>query len=218
MVTTSNSNRLSSWARRLQTMKYLRVGSPTLNSLTTLRSYPRRSHWRCRLLIAERRLHMERDPTFESPTTVARLSTKLYSSTSRRHAIAKLFRMSAGAVGLAVTAHTLSALTPPRVDAAISCGDPLLCGLCGVPCDRCGGTITSCPSGTFVFHHGWVTCCNIPGQGLMAVEYRDCCRSSSTAACTAGGCANNCPQPVWCGNTGWLYQCTLAIVIGPCGG
>jgi hypothetical protein len=147
-----------------------------------------------------------------SPSVLSRVLTAEFSelaqAMSRRSLLARVARVGLAVVGVS-TVYQLVAAQPA---AATDCTGCYWCGLCGRPCDQCGGAIDTCPSGTTRGNSFWSACCFCGSCGTR--QYWDCC---GPASCTIVQCQNNCQQGTWCGGTGSInYNCTVSILHGSC--
>lgn len=98
--------------------------------------------------------------------------------------------------------------------AAVNCASTRYCGLTGHPCSCCGGTDTSCPSGSSP-RGWWSQCC-----GSYEYTYQDCCSNISNHSCQAGcSCNNPTASHVYPNQfcEGWRYLwCTMSIANNVC--
>ena len=98
------------------------------------------------------------------------------------------------------------------------------CALSGVLCTCCGGSITSCPTGTEISRVSWVGTCENSKEGKSyLVSYNDCCGKISCGRCSCSnhdrerpgyqlGLHNNIN---WCmANDHNSYHCTVASLVG----
>lgn len=150
---------------------------------------------------------------------------KLATRASRRGFLARV-----GKVALVLATGSVASPILPvnrmveHVAASPNCYDGVNCGMQGHPCDCCGGSQYSCPSGT---NQGtsWYACCYVAGCQL--ISYTDCCYTAqyccSTPAAPNGQPAC-CPNCSYCGSGGmsWCggytcYKCTMALYAGSCG-
>ncbi len=155
-------------------------------------------------------------------------SVKLTYSTSRRGFIAAI-----GKTVLALVAGSVAGAFLPvdrTVDPALAshlCTDSLNCGMHGYPCVCCGGSTTSCPSGT-TQGSSWTACC-ISGGTCHTITYADCCYDQPCPYPQECCPSPSCPGCNWCTNSNELswcnymsdgrqrcYQCTLAIIGASC--
>lgn len=142
----------------------------------------------------------------------------LSQSVSRRGFLARSFKVTAAALGIAVAYRTIGmpAFSPQTAEAS-HCGSYCIwCGLCGKRCDRCGGGATTCPSGSNIKKgtNSWGSCC---GGCCGFRRYYDCC-SNNGSGCFTSSCSNNCPQSEWCPAGYSTYYCTVSIWTSGCGG
>jgi methylamine dehydrogenase light chain len=138
---------------------------------------------------------------------VERASRMLAQGTSRRSFIRVMGTTILGLVGVTSTLPLLpiDRRTKPKDPA---CTYWKYCGMDGYPCANCGGSDTSCPSGSSAGTY-WTGCCQNPVNNCSYyVAYYDCCGSGS---CSTNWC-NNSSQPSWCDGAGGSYVCTLASV------
>lgn len=157
-----------------------------------------------------------------SPSAVADVSRWMARRTTRRGALGKISRVIIGTVGIGTVGIRSGLLTPPVAEASHECGYATWCGLCGKPCTSCGGTATTCPSGTSVGSNYWSYCCCFPDGYCWIVEYWDCCgyACSHTPQCynnPDSRCRPGGAFPTWC-PSGVPYNCSVALFVGqyPC--
>ena len=144
---------------------------------------------------------------------------RLGRSVSRRQLLTRTWRLILSVLGI-----SLIPVLP--VDRAIrnaearseACNDWRNCGLCGVSCADCGGSIGGCPSACSqtLASSGWEACCCNDTGFCRMIQFRDCCTSSPSAcqSClTAEFCSRACPQDEWC-PSGTEYRCTKAVITG----
>jgi len=148
---------------------------------------------------------------------------------SRRGLLATVGKVALRLAGLSI----LPMLPVDRAFAAVgSCaGDYRLCGMCGQFCKNCcnqTASLFTCPTCTKP-GASWTQCCcdTLCAGSCFMISYTDCCGTnpgtqgftdSQAAACQdSAGCANGCPQPVWCGGVGGdVYRCTVIHVGATC--
>jgi hypothetical protein len=146
-----------------------------------------------------------------------RILTGLAKRCTRRGVI---FRV--GRILLRITGVGIVPLLPldrmiPEVEAQSSCTDAHLCGICGRLCGCCGGNLYNCPAGCP--RTSFWSCCCVYMNPAKIYNYYDCCeRNTSNCASCANCtfCQNNCPQPVWCGDSTLTYRCTSISFAGYC--
>lgn len=98
------------------------------------------------------------------------------------------------------------------------------CAIDGNLCNDCGGTLTSCPSGSEASTVSWVGTCRNPNDDKdYLVSYSDCCGKSQ---CTGTECVRSeRERPAyqmglhndinWCmANASMGYHCTVAVLVG----
>jgi methylamine dehydrogenase light chain len=129
---------------------------------------------------------------------------------SRRAFLAKVGRAILVISGVgAVTASGVLQPVDRRVALAASCTDWSKCAMHGYPCENCGGSASSCPSGCSA-GSSWTGCCSFNANCYYYVTFQDCC------GCSQSGCSNWCAnssEPNWCaGAGGGTYTCTLSII------
>ena len=156
-------------------------------------------------------------------------SRRLAAGTSRRGFLGAVGRVLVGAAALPllpvnrVRAAEDAAPAKP-VDDELSCEYWRYCGLDGLICGCCGGSLTECPPGTFSSPTGWVGTCKNPGDGkAYIIAYRDCCGKNACSRCFCEN--NNGDMPIcrtqadntvfWCfGAKGFVVNCTTSVVLG----
>lgn len=141
--------------------------------------------------------------------TISHGLQQLSARTTRRSFFGRAGRLALAAVGIGVIYERSARAYIEPAYAQSSCSDPTWCGLCGKPCDNCGGSVNTCPSGTSVGSGYWTGCCCFQDGTCHLLEYWDCCSSGSV--CSTANCFNNCPQGTWCSGT---YYCTVALFPG----
>ena len=147
---------------------------------------------------------------------VETVSRKLAQRMSRRGFITLL-----GKTALALVAGSIAEILLPVdrtvqqiAEASTNCNAGVNCGMSGYPCDCCGGTSSTCPTGT-TRGSSWTRCCPVSG-GCKKMWYYDCCGAAVSCSCSP---CNNSNGQVWCGGAGGSYRCTLALIgtnCGPC--
>lgn len=149
-----------------------------------------------------------------------RFSKRLASTSTRGGFLSRSAKWALGVTGVTVASTALSVLNPHQALAQpAECDKEVWCGLCGKPCSLCGGTISSCPSGsTQGTGLGWTRCCFFSITGWFNVRYDDCCGggtcSDSNKCFNAANCSPGGPTwPVWCSGG---YRCTVAIITSSC--
>jgi methylamine dehydrogenase light chain len=98
------------------------------------------------------------------------------------------------------------------------------CAIGGSMCTCCGGTVDSCPPGTFTPPTGWVgSCVNPDDHETYLVMYRDCCGKENCSRCGCGSSEGEMPiyRPqlsglvLWClGTEQMSYHCSHAKIVG----
>lgn len=141
------------------------------------------------------------------------LAMALARSTSRRGVLATLCRKTLLLTGIVTVGLSLSEKTPKLTHGSSHCSSFLWCGLCGRPCDACGGTFNTCPTGTSVGSYRWTRCCMAPDGWSSVHEYWDCCKTSGDP-CSVSKCSNYCPQDTWCTVSKPAYYCTVVLFVG----
>lgn len=144
------------------------------------------------------------------------LGKAMNEQTSRRSMLGKLGSVVLAALGFSV----FGALPVVKSDVAeathypsSNCSNGSLCGIGGQPCESCHNIkANSCP---YSLQNSWTSCCNVGGLQFRYMTYRDCCSTSSTAACTSGTWCSNASQPSWC-YSGYRYICTVVIAGATC--
>lgn len=156
-------------------------------------------------------------------------------STSRRHFLARLGVLLAGAATLPLLpVRRGSAESPvnPRAMQPGETGDPLscdywrYCSIDGFLCTACGGTTSACPPGSKVGTVTWIGTCRNPADDKdYIISYNDCCGPDASTCGRAYCNTNEGDTPVympatsndinWCqGNVSNGYHCTIAAVLG----
>lgn len=163
---------------------------------------------------------MDTDVVESGPSSVMRRPLVwLSQSVSRRGFLARSFKVTAAALGIAVAYRTIGMPQFPahEAEASHTCGDVCLwCGLCGKRCDLCGGSSSTCPSGGNIKKgtNSWGSCC---GGCCGYRRYYDCCTNDGSS-CGVSTCTANCPQSSWCPAGYSSYYCTVSIWSSGCGG
>jgi hypothetical protein len=145
----------------------------------------------------------------------------LYTSSSRRSALASLGRACLKLLGISMLALLpVDRIVKPAMAQSI-CSSNYLCGiwgtLCASGCQGCG-TTTSCSSCSTA-GGSWTACCP-NGSGTTLVTYIDCCTNvqSCAAACAVCTVCHQNPeeQATWCGGFAY-YVCTIISLGQSCG-
>lgn len=147
---------------------------------------------------------------------VEAMSRKLAQRVSRRGFLTLL-----GKTVLALVAGSIAEVLLPVdrtvqvAEASSNCSAGMNCGMHGYPCDCCGGTSSTCPSGT-TRGSAWTRCCGGISGGCKKIWYYDCCGTGSCSS-SCSWCSNS-NEPNWCGGAGGnAYRCTLALIGSACG-
>ncbi len=151
---------------------------------------------------------------FKPDDIVENLSRKLANHMSRRGFLAVLGKTALAFVVWGIAEILLPVDRTNQVaEASHTCSDWRNCDMHGYPCACCGGSSSSCPSGT---QRGsfWTGCCAKPSGGCSLIYYYDCCGSTGCSNCE--WCTNS-NEGTWCGGVGGGYKCTLAIIGSSCG-
>jgi len=164
-----------------------------------------------------------------------RNSRSLASTSSRRGLLARMGRLALGAtLALPVLpfdrtsqAHAAGAQGAQRKGKApgeTDCDYWRYCSVDGFLCSCCGGSATTCPSGTSPSKTTWVGTCHNPADGRdYLVSYNDCCGRTSCGRCFCN--TNHGDRPGyrlgvhndinWCmSNDSSMYHCTVSVIVG----
>jgi methylamine dehydrogenase light chain len=151
-------------------------------------------------------------PDGPAPTVARAIFTELAQTNSRRGFLAGIFRLTLSAVGVSTVYQIVAPAQRALADS--NCTQCQLCGMCGYPCDACGGSLSSCPSGSSQGSSSWSACCFC--GSCQTYRYYDCC--ASEGPCPVTKCTQGCNTQAWCAGSGFAaYYCSLAIASGGCG-